>query len=261
MDGKENQDPTSSMTSTTTADVTEDIVTTEQQQQQLSPTDQSVRKSISPQEYIRQKQNEKETTTPTPTEKKSWFYDLKEDEKPADSNLSQNKHTRLNSHSDYASLDPGKNDEAIKSTTNSTQASTYLHQNDLLPSFNLRRSQTDEVEAKVTNIHDNFVQNSCQQKNRNSADMENVHESLSDNPRSSTTGLVVEPSISSSSGNIEDSRQSIESTAARKQTPLQLLGQTTNQLGTQISREDNAVKSEQVSLISSFFPSYLYIQL
>ena len=180
MDGKENQDPTSTATDVSVNSPT----TTEQQQQQLSPTEhqqQPVRKSISPQEYIRQKQNERET--PTPTEKKSWFFDLNEDEKPA------NPSSSLNTQS------------SLKVSTNHTDSS--------LDPFHILASTT-------TNKHND------------------EYTSIS----------------SSSSQNIKDTLQSSSdgSTIVQKQTPLQLLGQTTSKLGRQISKEDSTVKSELVSL-------------
>lgn len=268
MDGKENQDPTSTAT-----DISENSTTTteQQRQQQLSPTEQQqpVRKSISPQEYIRQKQSERET--PTPAEKKSWFFDLNEDEKPANSSSSLNTHSSLKVNTNHtdSSLDPlqilastttnQQNDETNKSTTDGNtkiQLNSSHQHNDLLASHNLRSSQTvdnKEDEPNVVNIYgDNIPGNSYQQKNHASTTEENIHESFTGNLRTSTTtDARVDLSIaSSSSQNIKDTLQKSGggSTIVQKQTPLQLLGQTTSKLGRQISKEDSTVKSELVSL-------------
>lgn len=262
MDGKENQDPTS----TTTVDLSENSPSTEQPQ--LSPTDQPpARKSISPQEYIRQKQIEKETTTPT--EKKSWFFDLNRDEKPADpiqkenKNSSLNTHTSLNiqsslyhsNHDTHSSLDPhllASTTNRIQSTNNTQVQSNSLQQNDLLASLNLQSSQTGHKESNVTDIHesfnDNLTQNSYQQKNHADTNVTNIHESFTENLRKPTTDTLFESSTSSSSSTHQSA-----GIAVRKQTPLQLLGQTTDQLGTQISREDYALRSKPVSLVSFIF--------
>ena len=215
MDGKENQDPTS-----TTEDVSENSTTIEQQQQLSAEP----RKSLSPQEYIRQKQNEKETTTTT--ERKSWFFDLNDEEKPHDPVLPARlgeSHSSLDHHLPSAT---NRENEELKSTDEPISLNT---QNVLSASLNLRHP--NEKEATITT------------NSMSIPDSDSTHVNL----RNSYQEKVIGAWETGISGSAKDSPQNV--TIAQKQTPFQLLGQTTDQLRSEIYKEDSFAKTAQVSPI------------